>query len=422
MAEMVAEEAAATSYDPEETPFAYQLELTEMLSAAAEHKVDGNARFKRQDYSSAQRQYTAALKGLACKGDLETDVARCLATRDPPNAEELAIMVEELAALRGDCHVNAAACLLKLKDFESAATHCEDALTIKPDHKKALFRLGLAYEALDRLKEAEAAFTRARAADPDDKQIAAKLKSIKARTRDDLTDNFGGLFKKEGYGKARSAASRAKRERDRRDFEFTKRKYLTHLTDVLERCLKFTGDAFEDYGLELEQLADAGARKASTKDKPLHASLAEPRKRLWKLFYVAARRHKGFRITAAERDSCDACHVDVPSNEILKFEKKHGPPEWLKYEKDPMAKDLEIHEEMRDAMEDPDEKSQWAKMVKVREKMGKGPPVMLPYESKEKTDKLISSMSGAPYDPNTAISSHDWDKYEDPTKCAPNAY
>ena len=91
-------------------------------------------------------------------------------------------------------------------------------------------------------------------------------------------------------------------------------------------------------------------------------------------------------------------------------------------EKDPMAKDLEIHEEMRDAMEDPDEKSQWAKMVKVREKMGKGPPVMLPYESKEKTDKLISSMSGAPYDPNTAISSHDWDKYEDPTKCAPNAY
>ena len=87
-----------------------------------------------------------------------------------------------------------------------------------------------------------------------------------------------------------------------------------------------------------------------------------------------------------------------------------------------MAKDLEIHEEMRDAMEDPDEKSQWAKMVKVREKMGKGPPVMLPYESKEKTDRLISSMSGTPYDPNTAISSHDWDKYEDPTKCAPNAY
>jgi len=47
---------------------------------------------------------------------------------------------------------------------------------------------------------------------------------------------------------------------------------------------------------------------------------------------------------------------------------------------------------------------------------------MLPYESKEKTDKLISSMSGTPYDPNTAISSHDWDKYEDPTTCAPNAY
>ena len=57
-------------------------------------------------------------------------------------------MVEELAALRCDCHVNAAACLLKLKDFESAAAHCEDALAIKPDHKKALFRLGLAYEAL----------------------------------------------------------------------------------------------------------------------------------------------------------------------------------------------------------------------------------------------------------------------------------
>ena len=89
MAEMVAPEVE-DAYDPEETPFAYQLELTEMLSAAAEHKVDGNARFKRQDYSSAQRQYTAALKGLASKGDLEADVAHYLATRDPPNAEELA--------------------------------------------------------------------------------------------------------------------------------------------------------------------------------------------------------------------------------------------------------------------------------------------------------------------------------------------
>ena len=37
MAEMAAPEAAELPYDPEETPFAYQLELTEMLSAAAEH-------------------------------------------------------------------------------------------------------------------------------------------------------------------------------------------------------------------------------------------------------------------------------------------------------------------------------------------------------------------------------------------------
>jgi len=59
-----------------------------------------------------------------------------------------------------------------------------------------------------------------------------------------------------------------------------------------------------------------------------------------------------------------------------------------------MAKDLEIQEEMRDAFNDKDEKSAWDKMLKVREKMGKGPPVVIPYESKERTQKIISQFSG----------------------------
>ena len=398
----------ASMVDPDEL----QLALTERLSGAAEHKTDGNARFKKQDYSSALRQYKAALKGLAGRGDLEKEVEACLAAQDASRVEDLRVLLEEYRSLRCDCNLNAAACTLKTKDFTTAADHCRAVLKAQPSNKKALFRLGQAYHALGKLSQAEDALSKARAADPDDRQVLAKLKEVKALLRDDLKDDFGGLFKKAGYSKGASSAAKARRAREQEEFEALRKRYVRHLTAVLERCCRCTGDAFEDYGAELEQLADAGARKAAEKDKALHDSLREPRKKLWKLFYVAARKHDDFRITKGERESCDACHVEVPSVEMLKFEKKHGTPEYLKKEKDPMAREMEIHEEMRDAMEETDEKKQWDRMLKVREKMGKGPPVMLPYESKEKTDQIIASMSGEKYNPDTAIPAAEWDKYD----------
>ena len=248
--------------------------------------------------------------------------------------------------------------------------------------------------------QAEKILKRAKEADPANKHVEVRLKQVQALNKDVLKDSFGGMFKKVGYKKAAAIAEKGRVADDGREFRALRQKYERHIREVLQRCLKHTGGDYDDYAEDVKKLADAGAQQADTKNKDLHESLKPVQKTLWKLFYVAARRHEGFRITPQERESCDACHVDVPSNEMLAFEKKHGPPEWLKNEKDPMAKDLEIHEEMRDAMEDKDEKSQWEKMMKVREKMGKGPPVMLPYESKEKTDQIIAQVSGNKYDPN----------------------
>ena len=104
---------------------------------------------------------------------------------------------------------------------------------------------------------------------------------------------------------------------------------------------------------------------------------------------------------ALERASCDACRVDVPSDELLKFEKKWGPAAWLRDLDEAsgarMAKDLEIQEEMRDALEDKDEKSSWEKMIKVREKMGKGPPVILNCDSEERGQEIVRQFSGNPH-------------------------
>ena len=95
--------------------------------------------------------------------------------------------------------------------------------------------------------------------------------------------------------------------------------------------------------------------------------------------------------------------MDVPTEEMLAFERKHGAAPWLRdldagdgsEQCARMAKDLEIQEEMRDAIDDENEKSSWDKMVKLREKMGKGPPCVLPYESEERTNKIISQFSGS---------------------------
>lgn len=225
-----------------------------------------------------------------------------------------------------------------------------------------------------------------------------RLRAVKVINKDDLADNFGGLFKKDGYEKARADLESARLARDRRDFEELRTTYERHIREVLQRCLKHTGGDYAEWADVVKSFADAGARQADKKEPELHESLKEPQKKIWRLFYVAARQHDGFRVTKAERDACDACSVDVPSDELLKFEKKWGPPVWLRDLDEQtgarMAKDLEIQEEMRDAMEDKDEKSSWEKMIKVREKMGKGPPVIIPYESKERTQKIISQFSG----------------------------
>lgn len=294
-------------YDPDEDPFAYQLKLTEILAAAAEHKASGNGNFAKKNFSSAHRQYAAALKKLGAAAGVEADVAACFERGDAPNAAELKTLTAECATLRSDCAANDAACHLRLKDYRGAVAACRIALASNAAHPKALFRLGCAYEKLEKFADARKALKRAAEADPKNEDIRVHLRAVKLILRDDLKDNFGALFKKDTYEKARVDLETARLAREKRDFEELRARYAFHIKEVLERCLKHSGGTYEEYADDVAALADAGARQADKKDKPLHESLKPAQKKLWRLFYVNARRFRdarnAFRITAEERAS-----------------------------------------------------------------------------------------------------------------------
>ena len=242
------------------------------------------------------------------------------------------------------------------------------------------------------LEGAEAAFKEAKKKGVVDPKLDEALVRVKAARKDALSDSFGGLFKKEGFSRAARTAERTRREGAKRDVGEKRRKYRRHVGDVVARALTFEGGDVADYAQDVEALVEEGV--ARTDDAaPRSASLKPARTRLWRLFFLAARRHERFRGTPEERQSCEACGAELPSEALIAFEKKHGTPAHLKHAPDPLLADMALQEEMRDAHDEPDEKVRWALLMKVREKMGKGPPVTIPYESEARTNEIISSLS-----------------------------
>ena len=186
--------------------FTYQLKLTEVLSAANDHKTSGNENFKKQNYSSALRQYSAGLKKLDGCEALAVDIQACLdaAGPDPENAGELETLLSELGELCVACASNATQCSpprrpyddddsrlargaaagnLKLKRFKDAVATAKRALKAAPSNAKALFRLGFAYEKLKKWPEAEKASAAAPRAPRAREKTSRRRAGTSARTR-----------------------------------------------------------------------------------------------------------------------------------------------------------------------------------------------------------------------------------------------
>lgn len=105
-------------------------------------KTEGNQLMKNDQYADALRLYSRAI------------------ALDPTNAVYFC---------------NRAAAHFKLNDHEAAVADCTAALALQPDYSKAHGRLGLAFAAMDRHREARAAFARAAALEPDNETYRSNV-------------------------------------------------------------------------------------------------------------------------------------------------------------------------------------------------------------------------------------------------------
>ncbi|GAU28574.1 hypothetical protein TSUD_269140 [Trifolium subterraneum] len=136
--------------------------VEERIGAADRRKMDGNVLFQENKLEEAMQQYEMA---IAYMGD---DFMFQLFGK----YRDMAL------AVKNPCHLNTAACLIKLNRYEEAIGQCSIVLSEDENNLKALFRRGKARAALGQTDAAREDFLKARKHAPEDKAIARELKLL----------------------------------------------------------------------------------------------------------------------------------------------------------------------------------------------------------------------------------------------------
>ncbi|KAJ7949192.1 Peptidylprolyl isomerase [Quillaja saponaria] len=136
--------------------------VEERIGTADRRKMDGNALFKDEKLEEAMQQYEMA---IAYMGD---DFMFQLYGK----YQDMAL------AVKNPCHLNMAACLIKLNRFEEAIGQCSIVLAEEENNVKALFRRGKARAALGQTDAAREDFLKARKYAPEDKVITRELRLL----------------------------------------------------------------------------------------------------------------------------------------------------------------------------------------------------------------------------------------------------
>ncbi|WRX09758.1 FKBP-type peptidyl-prolyl cis-trans isomerase domain - like 3 [Theobroma cacao] len=136
--------------------------VEERIGAADRRKMDGNALFKEDKLEEAMQQYEMA---IAYMGD---DFMFQLFGK----YRDMAL------AVKNPCHLNMAACLIKLKHYEEAIGQCSMVLAEDENNVKAMFRRGKARAELGQTDAAREDFLKARKYAPQDKAIARELRLL----------------------------------------------------------------------------------------------------------------------------------------------------------------------------------------------------------------------------------------------------
>ncbi|KAM7264088.1 hypothetical protein ACFE04_001771 [Oxalis oulophora] len=136
--------------------------VEERIGAADRRKTDGNSLFKDEKLEEAMQQYEMA---IAYMGD---DFMFQLFGK----YRDMAL------AVKNPCHLNMAACLIKLKRYEEAIAQCGIVLVEDENNVKALFRRGKARSELGQTDAARTDFEKARKYAPQNKAITRELRLI----------------------------------------------------------------------------------------------------------------------------------------------------------------------------------------------------------------------------------------------------
>ncbi|XP_028777010.1 peptidyl-prolyl cis-trans isomerase FKBP42 [Neltuma alba] len=136
--------------------------VEERIGVADRRKMDGNALFKEEKLEEAMQQYEMA---IAYMGD---DFMFQLFGK----YRDMAL------AVKNPCHLNMAACLIKLNRYDEAIGQCSLVLSEDENNVKALFRRGKARAALGQTDAAREDFLKAKKYAPEDKAIAKELRLL----------------------------------------------------------------------------------------------------------------------------------------------------------------------------------------------------------------------------------------------------
>ncbi|KAI5733583.1 hypothetical protein M8J76_013499 [Diaphorina citri] len=144
----------------------WQLNSDEKLEQGKLLKERGTTYFKQDKFELACRNYKKAIPYLDFDGGFE--------------GEQETERKKTLTA----CHLNAAMCLLKLKQAKPAKDQCDKAIELEPNNEKAFFRRGNAYLDLNEPELAEKDFQKVLQIDPNNKAAVQKLTQTKQKLRE----------------------------------------------------------------------------------------------------------------------------------------------------------------------------------------------------------------------------------------------
>jgi tetratricopeptide (TPR) repeat protein len=149
--------------------FGWDLSAKEQVEAAAAAKARGAAMFAQERFEQAKRKFKRAIT-------LTEQALRVVPGDDPLHAQASEIALS--------CHLNIAACLLKLKEYTNVLEATNHALKIDANNVKALFRRAQALVQLHRWDEADELLLAAAHLEPSNKAVRDEIQQMKTRRQE----------------------------------------------------------------------------------------------------------------------------------------------------------------------------------------------------------------------------------------------